>query len=306
MAGMRTDGPRTRLAALAQAQQGLFTRGQAGRCGYSAYQIRRRVQVGEWCRVLGPVLACAGVVCTPALRDRAAQLALPYSVLTGPSAVRRYGIDPADRGTYAIVAPQCHPRLTGVRLMRERVPDDDVEYADGLLLTCRARALVDCLRVLPEPVAVHLLDEAIRQRWFTPDQLAARARGLVGRRGAPRVARLSGLAGSGAQSTAERRATALLRRARVRGWRANVEITDGRRGIAIGDIVFEARRLVVKIDGRARHATAAQFEHDRERQNRLVAAGWTVLRFTWRDLVDRPAYVVATIEGMIGVRGAHR
>jgi very-short-patch-repair endonuclease len=32
-----------------------------------------------------------------------------------------------------------------------------------------------------------------------------------------------------------------------------------------------------------------------ERQNRLVAAGYIVLRFTWDDLRDRPAQVIADI-----------
>ena len=29
-------------------------------------------------------------------------------------------------------------------------------------------------------------------------------------------------------------------------------------------------------------------------QNGLVLRGWTVLRFTWADVVERPDYVVAT------------
>ena len=46
--------------------------------------------------------------------------------------------------------------------------------------------------------------------------------------------------------------------------------------------------------------TPERFQRDRSRQNRLVAAGWTVLRFTWRDLVERPGYVVRTIRDVIG------
>ena len=36
-----------------------------------------------------------------------------------------------------------------------------------------------------------------------------------------------------------------------------------------------------------------------DRKNRLVAAGWTVLRFTWWDLTQRPDYVVASICAMM-------
>ena len=42
-----------------------------------------------------------------------------------------------------------------------------------------------------------------------------------------------------------------------------------------------------------------RFQRDRTRQNRLVAAGWTVLRFTWNDLRDRPNGVIAEIRAVI-------
>ncbi|SNS06018.1 Protein of unknown function [Geodermatophilus pulveris] len=37
------------------------------------------------------------------------------------------------------------------------------------------------------------------------------------------------------------------------------------------------------------------FVNDLRRHNRLVAAGWTVLRFTSADVLGRPAGVVAEI-----------
>lgn len=96
----------------------------------------------------------------------------------------------------------------------------------------------------------------------------------------------------------------LLRRAGIHRWRANVEIHDDRGLIGVGDLVFDRQRLVVEIDGRAHHSDPASFERDRERQNRLVAAGWTVLRFTWRDLTSRPAHVVATVRRQLARTGA--
>jgi very-short-patch-repair endonuclease len=63
--------------------------------------------------------------------------------------------------------------------------------------------------------------------------------------------------------------------------------------------VFEAERVVVELDGRAFHTTSDRFERDRQRQNQLIGAGWTVRRFTWRDLTQRPAYVVATIRQLL-------
>jgi very-short-patch-repair endonuclease len=52
---------------------------------------------------------------------------------------------------------------------------------------------------------------------------------------------------------------------------------------------------VVEIDGLAFHSDPADFGTDRERQNRIVLAGWRVLRFTWYDLRYRPQYVIETV-----------
>jgi very-short-patch-repair endonuclease len=42
------------------------------------------------------------------------------------------------------------------------------------------------------------------------------------------------------------------------------------------------------LDGRKTHGTRQAFETDRRRDQRLTAAGWTVIRTTWRQLKHRP------------------
>lgn len=54
------------------------------------------------------------------------------------------------------------------------------------------------------------------------------------------------------------------------------------------------------MDGRAWHSAGDRFQRDRTRQNALVAAGYTVLRFTWFDVTERPEYVIRTVREMIG------
>jgi very-short-patch-repair endonuclease len=49
------------------------------------------------------------------------------------------------------------------------------------------------------------------------------------------------------------------------------------------------------VDGYEHHASPESFQRDRTRQNRLVALGWIVLRFTWSDVVKRPAAVANAI-----------
>ena len=45
----------------------------------------------------------------------------------------------------------------------------------------------------------------------------------------------------------------------------------------------------------AYHTDVDRFQRDRSKQNALIALGWTVLRFTWSDLIERPGYVIGLL-----------
>jgi hypothetical protein len=285
-----------RLRRMAQGQGGLFTRAQAVACGFTPYQIGQRRRTGVWQQILGPVLAPAGLVVNPRVRDAAALLAIPDTVLAGPSAARWHNLPVTDERTYVLTGGRCKTSLGGVITLPDSVPDHDLLLIDGVLVTTRQRAIFDCLRILPEPQGLALLERALQKRWITMDELLHRTQARLGRRGTPALLRLIRQVNSGARSAAERLAVRLLQRAGVTGWRANVPIADDTGQIGDGDLVFEEEKLVVELDGWAYHSSPERFQRDRTRQNRLVAAGWTVLRFTWRDLVERPDVFVRTIQ----------
>jgi very-short-patch-repair endonuclease len=47
------------------------------------------------------------------------------------------------------------------------------------------------------------------------------------------------------------------------------------------------------------HTARRAFEHDRRRDQRLMLLGWRVVRFTWRQVLFEPAYVAATLGGLL-------
>jgi very-short-patch-repair endonuclease len=169
----------------------------------------------------------------------------------------------------------------------------------GLPTTSRPCAVVDCLRFLPDAEAQTFLDRALQQGWITIDDLTARIQARAGRWNRPRMVRLLGQVRGGERSTAERLFTSLLRGAGLTGWRVNAEIRDEYGLIGVADVLIERARLVLEVDGWAYHSTPDRFQRDRERQNRLVAAGWTVLRFTWQDITEHPDRVVATVRRLL-------
>ena len=96
----------------------------------------------------------------------------------------------------------------------------------------------------------------------------------------------------------------LLREAGIEGWTAGVTLTDLEGVIGVVDVHFEATRVIVEVDGFRAHSAKRNFVNDRRRQNRLIMAGYTVLRYTWDDLHDRPASVIAEIKAVLLPEGA--
>ena len=58
------------------------------------------------------------------------------------------------------------------------------------------------------------------------------------------------------------------------------------------DFVWRAQKLVVEVDGYAFHGHRAAFERDRAKDQVLMAAGYRVIRVTWRQLEREPLAVL--------------
>jgi very-short-patch-repair endonuclease len=78
-----------------------------------------------------------------------------------------------------------------------------------------------------------------------------------------------------------------------------VRSPDGR-FLGRADMAWPGRRVLVEFDGDI-HRDRAVFVNDLRRQNQLIAAGWTVLRFTSADVLGRPDEVVAAIRRALGL-----
>jgi very-short-patch-repair endonuclease len=88
------------------------------------------------------------------------------------------------------------------------------------------------------------------------------------------------------RSELEERFQALLLDAAVSTPATNVLIE----GLEV-DCAWPDHRLIVELDSRAWHDTREAFETDRGPDRRLGAAGWRVVRITWRQLHETPREV---------------
>ena len=101
------------------------------------------------------------------------------------------------------------------------------------------------------------------------------------------------------RSEGERRLKALCRAAQLPAPRMNARVA----GWEV-DAYWPAHKLIVEIDGWRYHGTRAAFERDRRRDAALMAAGYRVVRITWRRLTKGPHSVTAQLGALLTVRPA--
>jgi very-short-patch-repair endonuclease len=173
---------------------------------------------------------------------------------------------------------------------------------DGIPVTPVARTLLDLGAVVPAGVLHLAVDDARRRGLVDWDALidvyARHAR--RGRRGAgPLRALLEAHAAEvvATGSGFERMVVASLVSAGLPAPALQHEVTVGGRRYRL-DLAYPHRCLAIELDG-GDHLRRAVWEADHVRQNALVLAGWTILRFTWRDYRWRRPALVAEVRGAL-------
>jgi len=70
------------------------------------------------------------------------------------------------------------------------------------------------------------------------------------------------------------------------------------------DLFWPEQRFVVEADSRRHHAIEVAFERDHKRTRELIAAGYGVLRVSWREAEREPQAVFAVIRTELEARSA--
>jgi len=191
-------------------------------------------------------------------------------------------IDVARRGT--------EPIGPGYRFHRRAIDPEYIVERHGLRVTTPALTAID----LVDEFGGDAIDICLRSRAARLSDLWAAYAAHPARPGNAERRRMLLDSRDKPWSAAERLSHRLLRSHHLKGWTANLEIRVQGSKYYI-DIAFRGARVAIEIDGRLHEDDPSVFERDRYRQNALVLAGWRVLRFTYRMLVDEPDYVIATI-----------
>ena len=177
----------------------------------------------------------------------------------------------------------------------------DVTTVDGIPCTTVARTLVDLGDVVSRDAVERAVNQAELLRLFD-GKAVAEALARAGPRKAAGI--LRAVLGAYEQPALteegiEEAFLALCRKAALPSPAVNswIAIDDGINYKA--DFLWRGHRLIAETDGRDVHTTRKAFEHDRLRDQRLTLAGFTVVRFTWRQLANDPRSVAEALRTLL-------
>lgn len=177
--------------------------------------------------------------------------------------------------------------------------DRDVIEVDGIPCTSVARTLLDLAELVDQDGLVKAIERAEIQQLFDLRAVEDVLDRAHGRRSAARLrAALAEVAirpptrNDLEQAFFEICVKARLPRPAVNRW---IQV-DGTSYQA--DFSWEDLGLIAETDGYETHGTRTAFEHDRRRDQKLAAAGWRIVRFTWRQVMYEPSAVAKTLRGL--------
>ncbi len=286
----------TLIAQLAGRQHGVVARRQLIEAGVGRRAIGHRVNRGRLHIVHRGVYAVGHEALTQRGRWMAAVLAAgPDAVLSHHSAGALWGIRPTSRTRIDVTVPRT---LHATRILsphRAVLPRDERTTHDGIPVTtppapCSTSPATLSLRQLERA-----MNEAEALRLTSPTSLHELAERHQPR-GTANLRTLLLNARSATRSELEAEFLAFLDRHNLPTPQTNTIIE----GTEV-DAAWRGHRLIVELDGYAHHGTRDAFEADRRRDRKLIAAGWIVLRLTWRDLTERPHEVAAQIRTLLSM-----
>jgi very-short-patch-repair endonuclease len=273
--------------------------------------VRERVAAGKLHRVHRGVYSVGHSVLSVEGRWMAAVLACgPGAVLSHRSAAALWGLRPSARARIDVTAPRRAGRVregidvhSGATLLPR-----DVTSVRGIPCTTVARTLLDLAEVVDRRGVERACDQAEVLRLYdgkAVDDVLGRA---TGRHGASRLHAVLAEYEVGENIThreLEERFLLLCRNSnlpkpKVNAW---VQLPDG---AVQADFLWADERLIVETDGRATHGTRRSFESDRRRDQRLLVAGWHVMRRTWRQVTREPTELVESLRTQLARRDGWR
>ena len=248
-------------------------------------QVRHRLRTGRLHGVFRGVYAVGHEAIGDVGRVRAALMAAgPTAVASHRTAAALHRLTPVMPRQIEVTVTRAGPRSRrGLTIHRTTRPPT-ITTARGLPVTAPLRTLADLAPDISAEAFEAMCAEALVRHLVTARDLDALAPDAAPTR-----------------SELERRFRRLVRDAGLPPPEVNPQ-----HGATLPDFRWPGERVIVETDGWAAHQGRAAFERDRARDADRTGEGWAVLRFTARQVDDRPAWVVARLAATLSTSGRAR
>jgi hypothetical protein len=284
---------------LAQRQHAAFTRDQARALGLTDHRIAGLVRLGVVDRAAPTVYVVRGHPPTWRQRLLVGALSLPGSMASHRAASWLHGLDGISTAPLELVVERGRHRREAPRgvVLHERrdLRGIDLDEVDGIPCTSLVRTLVDLPAVVHPFRAGMALDHALRRTPGLLPQLVDRHTQLARRGRNGTVAMRALLAersdGRTVDSGFERRALRLIDGSDLPRPVTQHHVVDGDFQCWL-DIAWPDRQVAMECDSLAHHLGERAFRWERVRRRRLIALGWTVLEFTYREVTEQGPMVI--------------
>jgi hypothetical protein len=305
-----------KLAAQAAKRGGWFDRLDAIRAGYSDDEIGQRIRAGRWVRL------CRGAYAEPGPDDESrpeweraiwrhvrAAKAVHHrmggrAVVSHQSALLVHGVEVSDLDLSRVHVTKLVGRGSSGRNVCQhaaRPPVLDPVEVDGVRLTSGARSVVEAIRYTSYPVAVSVVDAALRQEVATAGQMSAVLEIFAKRTGTRAAARAVQFGDGRSESVGESRLRVLLADLGLPEPILQPEIRDAvGRLVARVDFLLARWGVIIEFDGVLKYAGsgADALVAEKVREDRLRDLGYEVVRVTWADLAS-PLELIARVRRAI-------
>lgn len=224
----------------------------------------------------------------------------PEAVLSHSSAAALWGIGTPHFAGIDVTVMRALRARSSLRFHRTCLADDEHTIEANIPVTTVSRTLFDLAGVLSFRRLERSLNQAEVLRFSDGVSLAELVRRYPGRRGVAvlRQVLATSLGDTLTRSELEDRFLALVERFGLPRPEINAALWLGNRWIE-ADCLWRASQVVAELDGHASHGTRSAFERDRARDRRAQAAGWRVIRVTWRQLRDEPEAIVRDLRALL-------
>lgn len=207
---------------------------------------------------------------------------------------------PDDSKVHLTVRPEARLRhRRDRRIHYSDVPTQERRRRHGVLVTSPSRTWMDLAAVVP-PAALLAVSDQMLSRAFPQDEFAVILQRAVGRRGVVTARRVAACADGRSGSPMESVLRWLILEAGLPQPHLQHVVRAGGRFVGQVDLAWPDRQVLVEFDGNV-HRDRKVFVDDLRRQNGLMLAGWTILRFTSADVLGRREQVLAAIRAALGL-----